>query len=205
MISGLFGLPGSGKSVTLVKGADKALRGKPFAIGGHLLHTGKYDRVFTNFPLDGCYQLKWDELGKVEIRDSLIICDEIMLYADSRQYRNFSDDLTFFFAEHRHFNVDFVYASQTYRDCDIRIRNLTEHFYLCEPTPIFGKYFTMTSPIKSGINVPKSGYGDIQEGYVLESFPHLGICYMPKYWNKYDTHALIGNKEKLVRPTLQQW
>lgn len=202
MISGLFGLPGSGKSVTLVKSACKALAGRPFTIGGRYLHTGNYDRVFTNFPVEGCYQLQWDELGRVEIRDSLIICDEIMLYADSRQYKNFSDDLTFFFAEHRHFNVDFIYASQTYRDCDIRIRNLTERFYLCEPAPIFGKYFTMTSPIKSCINVSN---GQISEGYILEKFPHVGFCYMPKYWNKYDTHALIGVKNKLHKPTLQQW
>lgn len=200
MISGLFGLPGSGKSVTLVKAVDKALHGKPFKIGGHYLHTGKYDHILTNFPMSGCDRLEWDTLGKVELRNCLIVCDEIMLYADSRKYKTFSDDLTFFFAEHRHFDIDFIYASQTYRDCDIRIRNLTQRFYLCEPAPVFGDRITMTSPIKAGIRVD----GDIKEGYVLERFPHVGFCWMPHYWDMYDTKAIIGHGD-LEKPVLQPW
>ena len=106
MISGIFGLPGSGKSVYLAKCAKYALDGRPVRVGGHTLHHGDYDNVFTNFPVKGCKQLEWSRLGKVEIRNALLICDEIMMYADSRQYKNFSDDLTFFFAEHRKFNID---------------------------------------------------------------------------------------------------
>lgn len=190
MISGIFGLPGSGKSVYLAKCAKYALDGRPVRVGGHTLHHGDYDNVFTNFPVKGCKQLEWSRLGKVEIRNALLICDEIMMYADSRQYKNFSDDLTFFFAEHRKFNIDFIWASQTYRDCDLRIRNLTQHFYFCEPAPVFGNKFTVISPITSNFKVRD---GDIKEGYELAPVIQRGICYMPKYWNLYDTNELIGH------------
>lgn len=49
MISGIFGLPGSGKSVYLAKCAKYALDGRPVRVGGHTLHHGDYDNVFTNF------------------------------------------------------------------------------------------------------------------------------------------------------------
>lgn len=96
-ISGIFGLPGSGKSVFLTKCVLDALNHKPTIVGGSVLQGGNYSQILTNFQIDGCKILEWDKLGKAEIRDTLIVCDEIMIYADSRKFKTFTDDLTFFF------------------------------------------------------------------------------------------------------------
>ena len=63
MVQGVFGLPGSGKSTYLAKLAKKAFK--------------KYDRVYSNFYIDGCYKLDFDSLGLVDYSDCLIFRQSI--------------------------------------------------------------------------------------------------------------------------------
>lgn len=201
MISGIFGLPGSGKSVFLTKAALLALAGKPCRVGPHLLHTGQYDHVITNFPVDGCKKLDWELLGIQKIENSLLICDEIMMYADSRKYKDFSSNHIFWFSQMRKAGCDFIWASQVYSDCDKRIRNLTQNFYLCKPAPIFSSKLTVVSPIVQSMDVKQ---GSIQEGYTLESVLKSGLIWLPRYWNAYDTNRIIGVHELQEIP-LSEW
>ena len=89
MISGLFGLPGSGKSLLLSYLSYRASIGKSLNYHGFHIQNFDYQYVFTNFPCDGCYSLDFDTLGNVYYHDCLMVCDEIQLFADSRNYRNF--------------------------------------------------------------------------------------------------------------------
>lgn len=200
-ISAVFGLPGSGKSVFLTKCVIDALNHKPTIVGGHVLQDGNYSQILTNFEVKGCNILEWDKLGNTDIRDSLIVCDEIMIYADSRKFKSFTDDLTFFFSQHRKFGITFLWASQTYRDCDLRIRNLTERFFFCEPAPIFSKKFSIISPIVAGMVVKN---GDISEGYELAPPAQRKIIYLPRYWSYFDSYQTIQTKE-LQQYTFKPW
>ena len=66
MISAIFGLPGSGKSLLLSFISFKAVQGKSINFHGLYLSTAKYARVYTNFPCEGAYKLDFDTLGHCE-------------------------------------------------------------------------------------------------------------------------------------------
>lgn len=98
MIVCIFGLPGAGKTTLLTRFSIRALRDKPLFVGhlsfrkyiGSFRH---YKRVFSNVPLAGCFKLDFDHLGKYEYDESLILIDEAGTLCDSRQWKNFDDQL----------------------------------------------------------------------------------------------------------------
>ena len=123
MVQGIFGLPGSGKSTYLAKIAKK--------------YQKKGIKVYSNFYIKGCYQLDFDDLGIHDYSDCCILIDEISLFADSRNWKNYSAPLRYYMACHRHYNAVIYYASQSYKDCDLRIRNITDTLYYIRPS-LFG-------------------------------------------------------------------
>ena len=68
MICGVFGLPRAGKTTFLTYLALRALKGKSLSVG-HARWRKKigefapYERVFCNFPIEGCFKLDFDALG----------------------------------------------------------------------------------------------------------------------------------------------
>ena len=114
MISLIMGLPGSGKSLLLSYIAYRAVIGK--RINFHGFHISalsdygmkKYDYVFTNFPCEGAYSLDFDSLGYVSYNRCLMLIDEVQLFADSRNFKTFGDNLKFFFSMARHDKIDVV-------------------------------------------------------------------------------------------------
>lgn len=118
MVSGYFGLPGCGKTTFLAKMAQielkKIKQGK-----------SKYTTVYTNFYCSGCKKIDFYQLGSYLIEDSLILIDEITLYADSRDFKTFSHAVKEFFLLHRHYNDDIVYFTQHYNNVDKKIRDIT--------------------------------------------------------------------------------
>lgn len=199
MISGVFGLPGSGKSMLLAGCADSALHGKPFRVGRNSLHKGKYEHILTNFPMAGCEQLDFEVLGKAGIFDSLILIDEIMMYADSRNFKTFSDELKFFFSQHRKMGLDIVWTSQSYDDSDKKIRGLTDKYFYCRRMAL--PSFSFVSPINSYLRVEQ---GVIKSGYELESPLMSRILYLPKYWDLVDSYQMIG-RNTLESYTYKKW
>ena len=107
MISCLIGLPGSGKSTLLSFLAYRAIMHKSINFHGFHVQTTHYDHVFTNFPANGAYKFDFDKLGYVDYRDCCLLCDEIQLFADSRNFKEFGDNLKFWFSNHRKFRTDF--------------------------------------------------------------------------------------------------
>lgn len=132
MIVTIWGLPRAGKTTALAWGAACALRGKParlgrFPWGGTILGEfgPTYKRVFSNFPLRGCYKYNPWELGRYDMRDSLILCDETSLVFYSRDYNKNDRTALDWLCLHGHARCDVWFASQGLQDCDKRIRNLT--------------------------------------------------------------------------------
>lgn len=126
MIYEIFGLPRSGKTTTLCYIAQNALQGKS------VLGFGKYERVFTSFYCKGCYKIDFNDLKSYDLSNSLILIDEISLYADNRQFKNFDADILYFFKLHGHYHIDLVWCSQSHSDADKKIRDVTDTIFLLE-------------------------------------------------------------------------
>lgn len=178
MVQGVFGLPGSGKSTYLAKLAKKSFK--------------KYDRVYSNFYIRGCYQLDFDTLGLVDYSDCLILIDEISLFCDCRNWKNFNSDMVYFWTNHRHYGVDIVYCSQSYADCDKKIRNLTDSLYYIR-SGFLG--FSLVRKIDKVFNVDS----DITEGYRLSGFPSL--VFRRRYYNMFDSFT----RRFLPPNTAEKW
>lgn len=130
MISMFCGVPGSGKSTGLAWVARRATTRpeRPIYLCGSKI-ADAHPTVYTNFPFPGCYQLDFDTLGRCDYKDCLIIVDEASMYADSRDYKNFSKSLQFAVTQGRKSSVDYIFCSQQYDDLDKKIRNLTVNLY----------------------------------------------------------------------------
>ena len=195
MVSGIFGLPGSGKSLLLGLIADRAVKGK--SINYKSLNIGRcrsYETVYTNFPFKGACKLDFESLGHSDYRDCLILIDEIMMLADSRNFKNFGDNLKFFFSMHRHFNIDLVYASQCYDDVDKKIRGVTDRLYYVDDSAF---NFMRVRQIVSYFDVSN---GRIAEGY--QYAPPLMNLYIlrSRLYNLIDTTAVINGGSFMQNP-----
>ena len=196
MISGLFGLPGSGKSLLLSYLSYRASIGKSLNYHGFHIQNFDYQYVFTNFPCDGCYSLDFDTLGNVYYHDCLMVCDEIQLFADSRNYRNFGDNLKYFFSMHRHDKIDFIYASQSYENVDKRIRSLTDRLYYID------SWFFNTIRVREILSFFDVSHGNISEGYEYARGFNTKYFFAKRLYKYNDTWAKIGDRELKDAPLI---
>lgn len=183
MIVGVFGLCGTGKSLLLASEAVKVIQGKKT----FLTHS-KYSRVYTNFPIQGAYKLEWDMLGEVDFTDSLLIVDEITQFADSRDYKNFTEQQRFFFSQHRKFKCDFLFASQIYDDVEKRIRENTHYLYHIDDF-IFN--FSIVRRIVHDFNVSN---GSICSGFYYAPPITNRFFYRPKRYSLVDSFSFVTKK-----------
>ena len=156
--------------------AQKMLAGHP------VLGLPKVNKVFTSFACAGCYKLNdFNDLGKVNFHDCLIIIDEISLYADNRNFKSFSDSLLYFFKLHRHYNISLVWCSQSATDADKKIRTVTEKSYIID------KYlwFTAIKPIEKWHSVKD---GEPKEVYRLGKLRSWKWCFRPRWYKYFDSY-----------------
>lgn len=182
MITCYFGLPGCGKSTLLAKIARQEL--KRIAKG-----KSKYVRVLSNYYIRGCQKLNFEDIGKVDMSNSLILIDEISLDADSRDFKQFTKPLKQFFILHRHYGVDIIYCTQQYDGVDRKIRELTHNlYYMRKLGPI-----TYATTIFRKITITESS--EIMMGYVFPSLVRIltdikntmVFCWRPRYYKYFDS------------------
>lgn len=196
MISGVFGLPGAGKSVFLAKCASYALAGKSLRVGTHFLHYGNYDHVLTNFYCTGCAKFNFDDLGVYDFSNCLFLCDEISLLADSRNFKSFSDNAKFFFSQHRKGGNTFVWCSQSYDDVDKRIRNLTDAYYYIRPAHFLSDRMSTIIPIDPYFDIVQ---GKPTTGYDFAPRLQYGHIWLSKYWGLIDSYSYITSKQLALK------
>lgn len=176
----LHGFPGSGKSTVLTMIAQKLVCGKSvFDLKPH-----KY--VYTSFPCPNCYKIDPKEIGTIDISDATVIIDEISEFFDNRQYKEFKKETMMYMKLSRHYNVDFVIASQSSSDADKKIRTLVQKSYIIES---YG-CFSAIKPIEKWHSVVN---GEPSEKYALAKFSKWLWCYRPrwyKYFDSYETKSL---------------
>ena len=179
MITGYFGLPGCGKSTFLAMIAQKYIE--------------KGYRVFVNreYPIHGCYLFDWSDIGQYDMSDSLILIDEVSLYADNRDFKTFLQGVKQYFILHRHYCCDIIWCTQQYDGVDRKIRELTTCLYYVR---ILGK-ISYAMRVNRFIHIHKEEK-DIRTGYKLSNiflmlFAYLNqslkICYRPKYYKYFDS------------------
>ena len=184
MVTGYFGLPGSGKTTFLTMIAQKELR---------LIRSGKskYDKVFTNFYCDGCYVLRWQDLGTKLFENCLILIDEITLFADSRDFKQFPQSIKTFFILHRHYCCDIVYFTQHYNNVDKKIRDLTYDLYFVKP---FLPWFSKATRIFRTLDIQEQTH-EIVNGYRFSKLFDLlfkgsvvKLCFRPRWYRYFDSY-----------------
>lgn len=193
MITGFFGLPGCGKSTILAKLAQKYIK--------------RGYRVFcmSDSPVVGCYLLDWDDLGRYDVSNSVILIDEISLRADNRDYKAFSKAIKQFMILHRHYHCDIIWFTQQYDGVDRKIRELTTCLY----------YVRSLGAVSYAIRIDRFIHVDkesmqILVGYKLSSFIQrlfawlngsFKICYRPRYYKYFDSY----DAPKLHRKDFKQY
>lgn len=188
MIYAILGLPRSGKTTTLACIADHALRGKPF-----LNLRSDYKHIFSTFYLKGCNKLNFEDLPKYNFSNSLILVDEIGLLADARNFKNFSDKMTYFFKMHGHQESDVVVCSQTL-DFDKKIRDLIDEYYFLEPWYLG---YSLLIPVRHSFDESR-GMIDKYTRAPRSKWKHIK---RKKYYSLFDSYEIM----ELPEPPLIKW
>lgn len=190
MVTCYFGVPGVGKTTLLAKFARKGLRA---------VKKGRYEAVYTNFYCKGCKRLDFKVLDTYKIYNSLIILDEITLYADNRKFKSFPDGVRDFFILHRHLGNDIIYATQSYEMVDLKIRQVTQELWYMSRTvvPIL-REFTTAKRIYRQININEHtseltlGYRfcNLLEAFFTTNYKTVLRRRYYKYFDSYEEGAL---------------
>lgn len=203
MISLLFGLPGSGKSLLASYIAYRAINKKSINFHGFHISTigelpdfDEYETIYTNFPCSGAYQLDFDSLGYVHYHDCLMLIDEVQLFADSRNFKTFGDNLKWFFSMHRHSRIDIVMCTQSLSAVDARIRSLTQRLYYIDNLGVLIR----VREILSYFDVNRT----IQEGYEYARGFNTKYFFARRLYRYNDTFAQI-KEVKLKEPVKKSW
>lgn len=185
MISLYFGLPGCGKTTLLASKACKYLK--------------KGFKVYGNIPLaiPGYVCIDNECVGKYMLENCVILIDEGTLFANSRNYKSFSDSLTSFFLLHRHYRADIIIFTQQWDGLDKRIRVITDRVYYVYKGFWTGRWVTRYYRIPYGIIIPdpkksdSEKLGEIVQGYckpgIIKRIFTGGKLFRPRYYRYFDS------------------
>ena len=186
MISTYFGVPGCGKTTILTSIAQKELR---------LKRRGRsaYDHILTNFYCQGCEMVDFQDLGHYFISHSLILIDEVSLYADSRDFKAFTKGLRDFFTLHRHVFCDIILFCQDYSKMDKVIRELTyDLWYVTKPVAPILRNFSISKRIYRNITINEYT-SDLVLGYRFSKLMErlfskvVRFTWRPKWYKYFDS------------------
>lgn len=189
-VSLYFGLPGCGKTTMLARLALKAVK------SGRYLHV--YSNVHLSIP--GVTLIDNSCIGQYELRDCLLLIDEATLFADSRDYKNFSKGRLSYFLEHRHRNSDIILFTQQWDGIDRKIRTITDRVYYIKKGVLFGHWFSSCYRIPYDIIIPDpkkaqggEKLGEIVQGYCKPPFfvrLFATRVYRPRFYKYFDSWEL---------------
>lgn len=175
MISLYFGLPGCGKTTLLTALAKRYLR------------RGK--KVYGNIPLalKGYTFIDNICVGKYDLSSSEILIDEGTLFANSRKFKEFSDEMTSFFLLHRHYRCNITIFTQQWDGLDKRIRVITDRVYYVYKSLLSGRFITKYYRIPYGIIIPDPKKSDSEKlGEIVQ-----GYCKPPFFTRLFTTKRLF--------------
>ena len=112
----VFGKKGSGKTTLITKLAIKYIR--------------KGWKVYSTVPVPGAYLLDPSDIGFYHLDpNSVLFVDEVGMFFDNRNFKNFKPEVRDWFKLQRHYGVRVYLFSQAF-DVDKKLRDLTDYMYL---------------------------------------------------------------------------
>lgn len=189
MIKAYFGVPGCGKTTTLVKEYRKNRK--------------KYKNFYSvNVDIKGCKRITKEDFRKYKFENALILWDEITLDYDNRDFKNFTLQDKESWLLHRHLGLDIIYCTQNYENVDKKIRDITiELWYMQKSVIPLLSAFTTTKRIYRNININENT-SELTLGYrfcnLIESFfvSNFKIIWRRKYYKYFDSWDELGIKER---------
>lgn len=118
MITAVTGLNGAGKT-SYAAGLLQKWQKKGVATAANIGVAGS--RLVRNF----------DEL--LELRDCVLLVDEVTAVASSRQFASLTPEALLFFQTLRHSNIGLIWTAPTYDRCDLALRSLTLYWVHLAP------------------------------------------------------------------------
>lgn len=172
-----FGLKGSGKSTMLTKIALQELK--------------KGNTVYSNFYIPGCILYDPKRLGEFYPEpESTVICDEIALVFNNRNYQDFPKNVNEFITLQRKHRVRFVCATQIFDSFDKKIRGQIDKMYQIH---CYGRVFVVAHQIIKDIRPTEDG-SDIAGHYKYAGLiGGLRFAFVPRYveyFNSFDPPIL---------------
>ena len=174
-----FGVPGSGKTTFAAYLTKKVLKN-----GGS---------VWSNVPIKGAYILNpKEDIGKTMIENGHIIIDEAGLEYNNRDFKNFTQDATYFYKFHRHYKTSVHIFSQGYDDMDKKLRTLASRMYVCKKSvlPFMIKRYTISK--KVGVNELTK---EVCDEHYRVPMSNKWI-FAPSLWSMFDSFSCKILKEK---------
>lgn len=171
----VFGAPGCGKTTYAARAVRVALE--------------KYDysHIYCNVPIRGAERIAVSDIGVYDIQDSLVIIDEAGIDISNRSWKGTAKTLIDFLKLHRHYRVSFVFLSQSWSDCDKKIRDLCTDYRLLSPGP-FGITFVR--------KITKICYIEQLQRQIIDGYDKipllrrgLSLLYRPRYYCYFDSWA----------------
>lgn len=177
----VFAPPGTGKTTLAAYLVKKAIN--------------ENKKIFSNVPIIGANLINIpNDLGKYEIKDTIILIDEAGTDLANRDWKNnLTKKQIRFIKKHRHYNVDIWLFSQSYNDVDNKFRELTTKLYLLEKSII---------PFKIKLKAIRKKI-DIIDGKIIEIF-YFSIFenesfFIPKCWAYFNSWDKDEELEKIPK------
>ena len=134
------------------------------------------------------------------IENSLILIDEITLFADSRDFKTFPFPIKQFFILHRHYCCDIIYFTQHYNNVDKKIRDLTFDLYFVRP---FLFWFSKATRIFRTLDIQEQTH-EIVNGYRFSNILDIifvgkvvQFCFRPSWYKYFDSYECNRNLPKM--------
>lgn len=170
------GLPGSGKTTIAASLAKHCQKNNILC--------------WSNVPIKGTLSYDWFEhFGNYNMYPGLIIMDEAGITVDNRAWeKNMPKDKVEFLKLLRHYKVKLCVFSQTWNDCDLKIRSMTSKLFIVKPSLI--PFCTRAIPVYRSIDVDdetkefKELYK--KDGIIFSLFSTKRI-FRPFYYSMFDS------------------
>lgn len=183
----IFGKKGSGKTCDMARRALKAQK--------------KGIKVYSNIDIPGCYKYDPSDIkGFTFESNSLVMCDEVGLIWDNRNFKNFDKGYNEFFKYCRQYKLIFIMYSQSF-DVDLKIRLLVDKMALMIR---IGK-ITLIRPItkKIGIATDSNGNGNLVDTYAFGSIFNWQFFYRPRYYGLF--HSFNPPPREIIQSTYEDY